>query len=253
MRVVLSIAGSDSGGGAGIQADIKSGFYFGVFMTTAITAVTVQNTLGVTNVKVLEPDFVQEQIFSVLDDFKVDAIKIGMLGSKELILKVKESIKSLNIHIILDPVSISRAGSKLIDDEAIESLKTLFTQAFVITPNKYEAKLFFDVNKIDDIKSIKNIPTNIIFKNIVDDKNKTVDVLLKKDGSIIHFETPRADESNTHGTGCSFSASIASLIAQEQSLEDSIKIAKNYIYEAIKNAPNIGKGNGPINHILRIN
>lgn len=250
MKVVLTIAGSDSGGGAGIQADIKSGFYHGIFMTTAITAVTVQNTLGVTNVEVLKPSFVQEQIISVLNDFGVSSIKIGMLGSKELILKIEEVIKSLNIPIILDPVAISRAGSKLIDDEAIDSLKKLFKYALVITPNKYEAKLFFNINSIDDIKNIKNIPTNILFKNIVDDKNKTVDILLKKDGTIINFESKRANESNTHGTGCSFSASIASLIAKGETLEDSIKIAKNYIYEAIKHAPNLGNGNGPINHIL---
>ncbi|BAK71310.1 bifunctional hydroxymethylpyrimidine kinase/phosphomethylpyrimidine kinase [Aliarcobacter butzleri] len=250
MKVVLTIAGSDSGGGAGIQADIKSGFYHGIFMTTAITAITVQNTLGVTNVEVLKPSFVQEQISSVLEDFKVNAIKIGMLGSKELILKVLDCIKPLYIPIILDPVAISRAGSKLIDDEAIETLKTLFKYAFVITPNKYEAKLFFDVNSIDDIKNIKHIPTNILFKNMLEDKNKTVDILLKKDGTIINFESKRADESNTHGTGCSFSASIASLIAKGETLEDSIKIAKKYIYEAIKHAPNLGNGNGPINHIL---
>ena len=145
MKVVLSIAGSDSGGGAGIQADIKSAQYHGVFMTTAITAVTAQNTLGVSQIVVLEPSFVKEQIRSVLSDFDVNAIKIGMLGSKSLITEIKECIKDLNIPIILDPVAISRAGSKLIDDEAIESLKELFQYSFLITPNKYEAKLFFDV------------------------------------------------------------------------------------------------------------
>ena len=135
MKIVLSIAGSDSSGGAGIQADIKSGFYHKVFMTTAITAVTVQNTLGVSDVVVLKPEFVVKQIKSVIEDFKVNCIKIGMLSSKELIFEVFETIKNLNIPIVLDPVAISRAGSKLLDDEAINSLKSNFKYAYLITPN----------------------------------------------------------------------------------------------------------------------
>lgn len=250
MKVVLSIAGSDSGSGAGIQADIKSAFYHKVFMTTAITAITAQNTLGVSGVRVLEPNFVKEQIDSILNDFKVNSIKIGMLGSKELIIKIEESIKDLNIPIILDPVAISRAGSKLIDDKAIETLKILFKYAYLITPNRYEANLFFNVNSIEDIKNLPTQETNILFKNIIKNEKQTVDILLKSDGAILEFVSPKANESNTHGTGCSFSASIASLIAKGESLENSIKIAKNYIYEAIKNAPNLGKGNGPINHML---
>ena len=251
MRVVLSIAGSDSGGGAGIQADIKSALYHEVFMTTAITAVTAQNTKGVQDICVLEPDFVKTQILSVLNDFEVNTIKIGMLGSKNLVLKVKEVIKNLNIPIILDPVAISRAGSKLITDEAIESLKELFDYSYLITPNKYEAKLFFKFTSIEDIKNLKKQNSNILFKNMIESKNKTVDILLKKDGSIIEFESLKADEANTHGTGCSYSASIASLIARDFCLEDAIKISKEYIYQAIKNAPNLGFGNGPINHILK--
>lgn len=251
MKVVLSIAGSDSGGGAGIQADIKSALYHEVFMTTAITAVTAQNTKGVQDICVLEPDFVKTQILSVLNDFEVNTIKIGMLGSKSLVLKVKEVIKKLDIPIILDPVAISRAGSKLITDEAIESLKELFDYSYLITPNKYEAKLFFNVTSIEDIKNLKKQNSNILFKNMIESKNKTVDILLKKDGSIIEFESLKADEANTHGTGCSYSASIASLIARDFCLEDAIKISKEYIYQAIKNAPNLGSGNGPINHILK--
>lgn len=251
MKVVLSIAGSDSGGGAGIQADIKSALYHEVFMTTAITAVTAQNTKGVQDICVLEPDFVKTQILSVLNDFEVNTIKIGMLGSKDLVLKVKEIIKKLDIPIILDPVAISRAGSKLITDEAIESLKELFDYSYLITPNKYEAKLFFNVTSIEDIKDLKKQNSNILFKNMIESKNKTVDILLKKDGSIIEFESLKANEANTHGTGCSYSASIASLIARDFCLEDAIKISKEYIYQAIKNAPNLGSGNGPINHILK--
>jgi hydroxymethylpyrimidine/phosphomethylpyrimidine kinase len=251
MKVALSIAGSDSGGGAGIQADIKSAQYHGVFMTTAITAVTAQNTKGVSAVVVLEPSFVKEQITSVLSDFEVNAIKIGMLGSKELVLEIEKTIKDLDIPIILDPVAISRAGSKLIDDEAVTSLKELFKYSYLITPNKYEAKLFFNVNSIEDIKKIQIPKTNILFKNMIESKEKTVDILLKSTGEIKEFETLRANETNTHGTGCSYSSSITSLIAKNYTLDDAIKISKDYIYNAIKNAPNLGLGNGPINHSLK--
>lgn len=251
MKVVLSIAGSDSGGGAGIQADIKSAQYHGVFMTTAITAVTAQNTLGVSAVQVLKPSFVKDQIDSVLKDFELSSIKIGMLGSKELIFEVLNAIKDLKVPIILDPVAISRAGSKLIDDEAIKSLSSLFQYSYLITPNKYEAKLFFNVSSIQDIKSIKSPQSNILFKNMYDYEDKTIDILLKTDGSITKFESPRANEKNTHGTGCSYSASLASLLAKQYSLNDAIQVSKNYIYEAIKNAPDLGSGNGPINHSLK--
>ena len=251
MKVVLSIAGSDSGGGAGIQADIKSAQYHGVFMTTAITAVTAQNTKGVSAIVVLEPSFVKEQINSVLSDFELSAIKIGMLGSKNLVLEIENAIKDLDIPIILDPVAISRAGSKLIDDEAINSLKELFKYSYLITPNSYEAKLFFDVNSIEDIKNIVNPQANILFKNMIESQDETLDVLLTKDGQIKQFKTSKANEANTHGTGCSYSSSIASLIAKDYSLEDAIKISKEYIYNAIKNAPNLGNGNGPINHSLK--
>lgn len=250
MKVVLTIAGSDSSAGAGIQADIKSACYHKVFMCSAITAITAQNSLGVSSAVVLEPSFVIKQIKSVIDDFKVDCIKIGMLSSKELIIEVFNLIKDFDIPVILDPVAISRAGSKLIDDEAVEVLKDMFKYALLITPNSMEAKLFFGVNSIEDIKNLKDIPTNIVFKNIDKNSNKAVDVLLTKDGNIKIFESKMASTLNTHGTGCSFSASIASLIAREFSLEDSIKLAKEYIYKAISNAPNFGKGNGPINHIL---
>ena len=158
MNVILSIAGSDSGGGAGIQADIKSAQYHKAFMTTAITAVTAQNTQGVQAVVALEPSFVKQQIDCVLNDFKVDAIKIGMLASKELINVVKEAISNLNIPIVLDPVAISRAGSKLIDEEAMQTLKTIFPKVTLITPNRFEAKEFFkDFATVYYIKGVGHI------------------------------------------------------------------------------------------------
>ena len=250
MNIILSIAGSDSGGGAGIQADIKAAQYHGVFATTAITAITAQNTLGVQGIVALEPKFVQQQIKSVLDDFDVKAIKIGMLGSKELILTVKESLKNVKIPIILDPVSISRAGSKLIDDDAIESLKELFSMALIITPNKHEAKLFFDVTTKNDILNCDTYDTNILFKNLIENPDNCTDILINVDGQLIDYITPKANETNTHGTGCSFSSSITALIAKGEDLDKAIKLSKEYIFNAISNSPNIGNGNGPINHIL---
>lgn len=250
MKSILIIAGSDSGGGAGIQADIKASQYHKVFATTAITAITAQNTLGVQGVVTLKPSFVQQQIKSVLDDFDISVIKIGMLGSVELIKAVKESLKDINIPIILDPVAISRAGAKLLDDNAIETLKELFTLATIITPNSFEAKLFFDVENLEDIKNIDNYGTNILFKNIEKHDDITVDILLTKEKELKRFTSPKANALNTHGTGCSFSSSIAALYAREFTLEDSIEIAKNYIYKAIESSPNLGHGNGPINHIL---
>lgn len=250
MNTILSIAGSDSGGGAGIQADIKSSLYHNGFMTTAITAITAQNTQGVQGVVALEPSFVEKQIQSVANDFDIKAVKIGMLGSSELIEVVKNYICKLDIPIVLDPVAISRANAKLLDDSCIQNLKGLFPYATLITPNKYEAKEFFRVEQIEDILSCENYGTNILFKDIEDNTDFAVDVLKTSDGKLEYFQTKRASDLNTHGTGCSYSASIATLLSQNNNLKEVIKISKEYIYQAIKNAPNLGKGNGPIKHNL---
>lgn len=251
MRVVLSIAGSDSSGGAGIQADIKSAHYHNTYVATSISAITAQNTLGVHGVVSLKPSFVVAQIKAVLEDIKVDVIKIGMLGTAQTIQAVYKELKSRDIPIVLDPVAVSRAGSKLIDDDAIESMKLLFDIATLITPNRYEAKLFFGIESIDDIQNLKNPPTNIIFKNMLDDEKQSIDILLTKDAQMIRFASQKADSSNTHGSGCSFSASLASLLAHGKTLSEAIEIAKDYISQAIAKAPNLGHGNGPINHMLK--
>lgn len=253
MNVVLSIAGSDSGGGAGIQADIKSGTVHGVYMSTVLTAVTAQNTQGVQDIVFLEPRFIQTQIDSVLNDFDVDVIKIGMLGNKEIIKAVKASLEQYNIPIVLDPVSISRAGSKLLDDDSIEALKSLFSMSYLITPNAHESQQFFNISDYSDIDLLKSMPTNILFKNIRHSTNKCTDVLVLENGEKIEFESPKANDLNTHGTGCSYSASIASFLAQGIALPVAIRYAKEYIYQAISSAPNLGQGNGPINHMVSKN
>ncbi len=250
MKCILSIAGSDSCGGAGIQADIKSAHYHGVYACTAITAVTAQNTLGVQGIVNLEPSFVVEQINSVLNDFKVDVIKIGMLSNYKIIDAVYETLKNTTIPIILDPVAVSRSGFKLIDDDAVDSLKKLFKIAYIITPNYYETKLFFGIEKYDQIKTLENIYENILFKNLSQESMSSNDLLLNRNGEITEYKSAKVDSSNTHGTGCSFSSSLASLIALGSSLDDAIKVSKKFILDGIERSPNFGEGNGPINHIL---
>ncbi|MGM0520032.1 MAG: bifunctional hydroxymethylpyrimidine kinase/phosphomethylpyrimidine kinase [Campylobacterota bacterium] len=251
MNTILSIAGSDSSGGAGVQADIKTGEYHNVFTTTVITAITAQNTKGVTEVMALDTSLIEKQFDVILDDFDIKAIKIGMLGNKNLIKMLKSKIENINIPIVLDPVAISRAGSKLLEDDCIDELKTLFSLSTIVTPNKYEAKEFFNVEFIEDILLCENYNTNILFKDIDENPDYAVDVLKTKDGKLEYFQQPRANENNTHGTGCSFSTAIASNLSNGSSLLESIELSKKYIYDAIYKAPNLGKGNGPIRHNLK--
>lgn len=251
MNVVLSIAGSDSSAGAGIQADIKSALYHNVYMSTAITAITAQNTLGVQGIQALDSNIITSQINSVLDDLDVKLIKIGMLGTSSIINTVKESLENRNIPIVLDPVAISRTGYKLIDDEAIEALKTMFSKALLITPNSFEAKEFFQVESIEDILACENYGTNILFKNIEKSDDFCIDILKTKENKLYYFQNPKVNTKNTHGTGCSYSSAIASLLANGKDLNEAIKEAKDYIYEALNTNYDLGKGNGPINHLLK--
>jgi hydroxymethylpyrimidine/phosphomethylpyrimidine kinase len=244
MRVILSIAGSDSGGGAGIQADIKTAEAFGCFAATALTAVTAQNTRGVSGVVGIEPAFVVSQIRAVLDDFDVAAIKVGMLGSKEAARAVAPILREFKKPIVLDPVAISRAGSKLLDDEAKSALLELFPLATVVTPNHFEADYF----ELLSDKSAVLPSANILIKNIAPDSSEAIDRLFIDGVWKRDFVTPFAQKRNTHGTGCTYSSAITCALALGHSLEKSIEQAKNYIYQAITTAPNLGQGNGPIRH-----
>ena len=252
MEVVLTIAGSDSSGGAGIQADLKTFEAFGVFGTSVITVLTAQNTTGVRSIYPVEPQFIKEQIQAVLEDFDVKAIKIGMLLNKQIILTIKDIIKELYIPIVLDPVFISKAGSPLLDDDAIESMKELFEYVELITPNQFEANALFGYKfgDSDSLKPIFEAPCKVLIKNqihTINEKERSFDTLhYGRDKQV--FDTPYLESNNTHGTGCSFSSAIAANLALGHNLTDSIKISKQFIYEAIKNAPNIGAGKGPIAH-----
>lgn len=252
MKVALSIAGSDSSGGAGIQADLKTFEAFGVFGTSVLTVLTAQNTAGVRDIQEVSPDFVKNQIEAVLEDFDVSAIKIGMLYSKEIIEVVKAIIKDLSIPIVLDPVFISKAGSPLLKEDAVEAMKTLFEDALVITPNQYEAKALFDYdfNDVSTYEKLMEAPTAVLVKNHVQEIEG--DTVSSDQLFYAHerqtFQTPYLQTTNLHGTGCSYSSAIAANLALGHSLETSIQNAKDFINAALLEAPSIGSGPGPINH-----
>lgn len=243
MKVVLSIAGSDSSGGAGIQADLKTFEAFGVFGCSVITVLTAQNTTGVSSLYEVSTEFVEEQIDAVLSDFDVSAIKIGMLYSTKIIKSVKKKIESLDLPIVLDPVSISKAGSNLLSADAVKGLRELFPYASLITPNEFELKKFFG-SEIDTSK----VP--VLAKNQTVDGTKC-DVLYK-DAQKSIFPSKYIQSNNTHGTGCSFSSAIAANLALGKNLEEAIKVSKSFISDAIVYAPNIGNGKGPILHNQRL-
>ncbi len=248
MKVVLTIAGSDSSGGAGIQADLKTFEAHGVFGASALTALTAQNTSGVTDIYEVSPEFVAAQIKAVLDDFDVAAIKIGMLFSKEIIKVVQKELESYKGFVVLDPVFISKANSPLLREDAIEELKTLFYKASLITPNLYEAhRLFgYEIGHSDSLEQIRANPCPTLIKNHLRE-DYSVDVLYTKDAKYV-FETPLSKRNSTHGTGCSYSSAIAANLALGYGLHESIARAKRFIYFAIESAPSIGKGVGPIAH-----
>ena len=248
MKVVLTIAGSDSSGGAGIQADLKTFEAFGVFGSSALTVLTAQNTAGVRSIEEVSVVFIKEQIQAVLDDFDVAAIKVGMLFSKEIIEAVGEIISTVKIPVVLDPVFISKVGSPLLQEDAVEAMKKLFTYATLITPNMHEAEQLFGY-KYDDVSSIdrlSSVPCPVLVKHQVVE-NRSVDKLFYA-GEEKFFDSPILETTNLHGTGCSYSSAITANLALGKTLQESIAISKEFIYQAILNAPNIGNGAGPINH-----
>jgi len=252
MKVVLTIAGSDSSGGAGIQADLKTFEAFGVFGTSAITVLTAQNTNGVSGIQSIPADLVRAQIKAVLEDFDVAAIKIGMLYSIDIMEAVKTVIATCDIPIVLDPVFISKAGSPLLQDDAVEKMKELFEYATVITPNLFEAKELFGYDQHDaaSLASIKQLKTPVLIKNqTIEEKGKkrSIDQLYIGDEERV-FETAHINTQNLHGTGCSFSSAIAANLALGKRLETSVEVAKRFITQSLVHAPSIGHGPGPINH-----
>ena len=258
---ILIIAGSDSSGGAGIQADIKTVTALGGYAMTAITAVTSQNTTGVYSIIPIQPKEIEKQILYTSRDIKPDAIKIGMLHSSKVILSVLKALKKIRQNkIILDPVMVAKGGFKLIDNRAINVLRNkLIKKVYLITPNIPEAEILTKtkIKNLDDMKSAANILLNYGVKNVLIKgghiKTKILqDVFLNK-REIKIFSNKRIITKNTHGTGCTLSSAIAAYYSCGKSLKKSCEIAIKYVNQAIANAPKYGKGHGPINHLNSIN
>ena len=257
---VLIIAGSDSSGGAGIQADIKTVTSLGSYAMTAITAVTSQNTNGVLSILSIPPKEISKQIEFTCKDIKPDAIKIGMLHSKGVINSVMKSLKKIKINkIILDPVMMAKGGEKLIDNKSIKILKNkLLRKVNLITPNIPEAELLTQtkIKSKDDMIYAANILLNSGIKNVLIKgghlKSKMmIDVFVnKKEISI--FKNKKINTKNTHGTGCTLSSAIATYYSCGKTLKKSCEMAINYVNHAIGTGPNYGKGHGPINHLNTI-
>ncbi len=257
---VLIIAGSDSSGGAGIQADIKTVTSLGCYAMTAITAVTAQNTTGVKSIVALKPKEISKQIEFTSIDIKPDAIKIGMLNSTEIIYSVVKSLNKIKVKkIILDPVMIAKDGSKLIDNKAIQVLKKRFIKKVsLITPNIPEAEILTEMkirNKEDMIfaanKLIKLGAKNVLIKGGHLKSKKVEDIFLNKK-EIKVFYSSRYKTKNTHGTGCTLSSAITTLFSCGKNLKKSCELGIKYVNSAVLTNPNYGKGHGPINHLNSI-
>jgi len=248
MKVVLTIAGSDSSGGAGIQADLKTFEAFGVFGTSAITVLTAQNTTGVQSIFALPLEFIAQQIHSVLSDFDVAAIKIGMLYDADIIRLISDIIAPLDIPIVLDPVCVSKAGASLLREDAIKALYDLSRIVTLTTPNLHEAYQLFGYKSgdTDSLRTLIEHPAPILIKHHVME-NITADLLYFAHQKRV-FTSDLIDSTSQHGTGCSYSSAIAANLALGHSLEGSIERSKRFITEAIRRAPSIGQGRGPINH-----
>ncbi len=255
MKTALSIAGSDSCGGAGIQADIKTMTMNGVYAMSAITALTAQNTTGVLQIRESDPDFLKAQIDAVFEDIFPDAVKIGMVSSAELVKVIAKRLKYYKANnIVVDPVMVATSGSRLIKNEAVaEMIKELLPIAAVVTPNIPEAEILSGTSvcdKEDMIKAAKQISENYGTTVLIKGGHSVSDAndLLYSEGVYQWFEGSRINNSNTHGTGCTLSSAIASNLAKGFDLAEAVKRSKEYISGALAAGLDLGKGSGPIKH-----
>ena len=255
--VALTIAGSDSGGGAGIQADLKTFQRFGVYGTSALTLVTVQNTVGVRAVELLSTELIARQIAAVAEDFEVRAAKTGALGSSEIIEAVAAAVEEHAIpNLVVDPVMISKHGDPLLDGGAVEVLKArLFPKASLVTPNLHEAAALLGraVGSEEEMGEAARAVCDLgaaaaLVKGGHLPGGEAVDLFY--DGSdFVRLAAPRIETPHTHGTGCTYSAAIAALLARGKTLVEAIREAKRFISRAIAGAPGIGHGHGPVDHL----
>lgn len=259
MKTALTIAGSDSSGGAGIQADIKTMTMNGVYAMSAITALTAQNTMGVTDIMEVTPEFLGKQLDCIFTDIFPDAVKIGMVASVELIKTIAEKLALYKArNIVVDPVMVSTSGSRLIREDAIETLKnSLFRQAVVLTPNIPEASVLAGIpieNEEDMQKAAKIIGDEygcaVLLKggHLMNEAND----VLYQNKKFRWFIGEKIDNKNTHGTGCTLSSAIACGLAKGMDLETAIQKAKVYLSGALRAMLDLGKGRGPLNHMWNI-
>ncbi len=255
MRTALTIAGSDCSGGAGIQADIKTMTMNGVYAMSAITALTAQNTTGVSGIMEVTPEFLENQLNMIFTDIRPDAVKIGMVSSAKLIESIAERLKFYHVkNVVVDPVMVATAGDTLMENEAVSTLKELLVpMATVITPNIPEAEILSGMkieNEADMLAVAKYLNETygcaVLLKggHSINDAND----LLCQNGESKWFYGKRIDNPNTHGTGCTLSSAIASNLAKGYSLEESVKRAKDYISLALAAMLDLGQGAGPMNH-----
>ena len=255
----MTIAGSDSGGGAGIQADLKTFAAFGVYGTSVLTAITAQNTVGVTGVHEIPVDMVAAQIEAVLSDIGADAVKTGMLSSCDIIETVARELKHFRVdRLVVDPVMVAKSGDRLLREDAVDALRiSLIPSATVVTPNIPEAETLADM-KIESEEDIRLAAGKILSmgaKAVVVKgghlPGPPIDLLY--DGrEFRQFDAPRIKTRNTHGTGCTFASAIAAGLAKKMDVVDAVATAKEYVTEAIRQSFEVGKGHGPLNHFYKL-
>jgi len=259
MPTALTIAGSDSGGGAGIQADLKTFAAHGVYGTSAITALTAQNTVGVHGVHIVPDDFVTAQIEAVVADLGCDAVKTGMLANSTIVEAVAAAIASLELpNLVVDPVMVAKSGDHLLDEEAVHAVRwTLIRLARVVTPNLPEAEVLarMSIASVADMReAARRIamlkPAAVVIKGGHLAGPEVVDLLLEN-GEFHEWVGPRIEGPNTHGTGCTFASAIAAHLAKGAALKDAVPAAKAYVEGAMRHGIPLGKGHRPLNHFWR--
>lgn len=260
MRTALTIAGSDSGAGAGIQADLKTFAAHGVYGTSALTAVTAQNTRGVQSWQALPPALVRAQIDAVVSDIGADAVKIGMLANAGIVRAVAEAIVELKLpNVVLDPVMIAKGGDRLLEQDAVDAIRTtLLRRAVVVTPNVPEAEVLAEraIASLDDMldagRRIQAMgPRVVLVKGGHLAGPESIDLAVTGDDTI-ELRGPRIETTSTHGTGCTLASAIAANLALGLDMREALTRAREYVEGAIRRAPRVGGGHGPLNHFWRL-
>ncbi|MXO65051.1 bifunctional hydroxymethylpyrimidine kinase/phosphomethylpyrimidine kinase [Altererythrobacter endophyticus] len=252
---ILAIAGSDSSGGAGIQADIKTITMLGGYAMTAITAVTAQNTLGVKQVETLSPSMLAAQIECCVSDIGVDAVKIGMLGSPQIAEIAASHLRDIDAAVVFDPVMVATSGAVLADEDTIAAFRLLMDRATLVTPNlpELEALTGLPCTTQDEIYQaaatlVERHSCHVLAKGGHSRTERVLDLLVRSDGSAVAFDHARIETRHTHGTGCTLSSAIATLLGHGQGIDHAVRLARKFVFGALQAAPGFGSGHGPMGH-----